>query len=1779
MPKRNREDEESLGSCSEYGTPSKRHQSYDIDAEGEEAFPRVPPQFGYETVPPSPASGLPPSTTNPTKSLPCSAYTIGWLSALPIEMAAAAAMLQEIHISRDIEKHLSDNNTYTLGEIGGHNIVIACLPSGVYGTTSATTVANQMTMTFTSIKSWLMVGIGGGVPDATNDIRLGDIVVSRTVIQYDYGKTVAEGRFERTGTLNKPSASLLTAIAKLQADHERAPSQIPVFLSEMLHRNPHMGTNYKHQGRENDMLFDAGYGHSAFLDTCEFCSKERLVSRLPRTETRPMIFYGSIASANQVMKDAKTRDQLRQELGILCFEMEAAGLMDNFPCLVIRGICDYADSHKNKQWQQYSAATAAAYAKELLLAMPAAIPNREIPMVRPAVKAKTMEERTELMEALKFDQIETRKVTIKNAHRQTCKWLLTKPEYRNWLDESQIPEHHGFLWIKGKPGTGKSTIMKFALKDCEKKLEGCFIISFFFNARGGDLEKSTIGMYRSLLYQLLERFPELQVIFDSLDSPKTTVGDDPWNLDVLKDLFRRALRQLGKGSLVCFIDALDECEEDQIRDMLDFFDDLGTLAISLKIRLHVCLSSRHYPHITIRNGQQMVLEGQEGHDHDIASYLRSELRAGNGKQSDEIRNEILEKASGVFLWVVLVVQILNKEYDRGRLHALRKRLKEIPPGLSDLFKDILTRDTENMETLLLCLEWVLYAERPLKLVELYFAILSGESPEDLGVWDPEEITEEVMRRYVLSSSKGLAETTKSSKGVAKPTDQTIQFIHESVRDYLLKENGLAELRAEFGSGLDSHERLKQCCRNYYTNIVLPQDPRLKEIFPSTPLKESSPTREFVTGIFPFLEYAVPHLLYHAEAASNNGSSQEDFIENFHLETWIKLNNLVEKFQVRRYRVDTSLLYIFAEQGFRNLVRIEVKRVNNIDLRGGRYSYPIVAALANGHEEAVKELLRSDINTTSPIVMPRDQDCENVKKLLADGRNFKVPKRQTFLSYAVERREWDWVKVLLATKKVDLKPSFKLREYIQENWTTTHSLLSAAAYDGSTLVVGLLLAEGVRVDEDYYGSPLHWAVFAGHEAVVALLLENGASIDIKSASGRTPLSYAASRGHEAVVDILLKNGPNVKSKDAEGRTPLFYAAKAGYEAILNKLLERGAQVGIQDKLKRTPLSYAAEGGYEAIVEKLLKKGADVGSEDIDGRTPLFYAARAGYEKILDILLERGAQVDVRDRVGRTPLSYAASAGYEAIVNILLKNGADDKLKRTPLSYAAGGGHEKIINILLERGVQVDVNIRDKSRRTALWYAADGGHEGIVDLLLKNGADLRPKDVEGRTVLLHSAARGKETILNKLLEKCAQVDVNARDKLGWTVLWHAATRGFEAVFDKLLEDGAGVDVGHRDVDGRTLLSHAAAGGNEAILYKLLERGARVDINARDNSGRTALSYAAGGGHEAVFDRLLENDAEMDAERRDAGGRTLLSRAADGGNEVILKKLLERGAQVNVNVRDNSGGTPLSYAAGGGHEAVFDRLLEHGAEVDSDNDGETPLSRAAAVGCVAILKKLLENGNNAHIDPERPTDSRWDWNSTPLIRAATGGHEAAVALLLENGAKLSRTDTWGTPLSLAAEGGHTGTVKLLLDNGHEVDAGGRGKDTPLMGAASKGHLPAVALLLERGAALESEGGSGQTALLWASMKGHGQVTKLLLEKGANTESKGFLGMTSLMWATENGHLEIVRQLLESGADPLAKDDRNRTALTYATDYKKLEVERLLSDHLRSWRGAPISRSMAAG
>ncbi|RKL01772.1 hypothetical protein BFJ71_g5101 [Fusarium oxysporum] len=1138
-------------------------------------------------------------------------YTIAWICALYIETAAALVMLDETH--DELPRRPNDNNAYTLGRIKNHNIVIACLPQDQYGNNNAANVLTSLTRTFPSIRRGLMVGIGGGAPGKV-DIHLGDIVVGTRIMQYDLGKVMTGGQILRTATPKSPDYSLCTAVANLRAKHELSRSQVPLILQERIPQD----TDY-HRPSAPDYLFQKSYEHDVSKSTCESCDHGRLEKRELRRSNEPKIHYGGIGSSNQVMKDAVTRDSLAEDLDIICFEMEAAGLMDVLPCLPIRGICDYSDSHKAKGWQKYAAAVAAAYARELLESLPATgDASDSVSKDHPPQQVDTGDRRQQLLESLRFEQIDSRKTTIKAAYSKTCSWLLKHPDYLEWLDSAKQPQHHGFFWIRGKPGAGKSILMKFIYIN-SKKTDICrkaLTISFFFNARGDLLEQSVSGMYRSLLLQLLEGYPDLQRVLDDPDLiPRTQLTTCP-SLNVLKDLFRYAVSFLEGRSLTCIVDALDECDEQQIKDMIDFFEELAEQCVENTIRFQVCFSSRHYPYVDIKSGVRLTLEGQEGHSEDLKHYISKHLRIADATLVEELKQMMLEKAAGVFLWVALVVNILNKEDSRGRL-ALRRRLQEVPSQLSELFRDILTRDQEHIEDLLLSILWILLAKRPLTPEEYYHAIWCGLFLKGLADVEIPPITsdaEDCFNKCIISSSKGLAETTRGGK-------PTVQFMHESVRDFLIKDGGLYELWPELGADWESHghERLKFCCNAYvfHEAIVNAID---KQQFSGPRAMKNKLLEEF-----PFLEYASQFVLSHANSAAYK-ISQQRFLGSFPVSNWVRIFNVFENYKVRKYNEDADILYILAERGCPELIRIRLETHPGIERGGGRYRHPLLAAIAKGNKDSVIALLGLSSRFQNGIDITKDLEC-SVDSVQPD---------HTPLTWAFYEGHLGICALLLDQSPQVRESDFRnfmesddtefVKRVLEKGWyVTTRSRggktpLHVASENGFLDATKLLLDKGADIQAKAYGrcSPLHIASANGHLEVAKMLLDKGANVNAEGIARATPLHEASKNGHLEVVRLLLNNVVDPGATDENGMTPLHIALRRGHIDTVKLLLDKGADIAAIDKYRRTPLHIASRWGHIEVVKILLDKGADTTAIDQDGKTPLFEALDNDYIEIAKML---------------------------------------------------------------------------------------------------------------------------------------------------------------------------------------------------------------------------------------------------------------------------------------------------------------------------------------------------------------------------------------------------------------------------------------------------------------------------------------------------------------------------------------------------------------------------------
>lgn len=1130
----------------------------------------------------------------PSRRLRYDEYTVGWICALPLELAAAEAMLDEFH--ELLPEKDGDSNTYTLGSIASHNIVMACLPSGGIGNNNAATAAAHMGRTFPSIVTKrLVVGIGGGIPDLT-DLRLGDVVVGNKVVQHDFGKAMPT-QFYRTASPTKPPPPILTAVSSLQASNAREPSQIPACITEMLLRYPEM-SRFKHP-RVADLLFQHSYHHTLPAKTCLDCDHSQLVKRADRKDSNPRIHHGIIASGNMVVKDGIMRNRLAHELQAICFDMEAAGLGEHFPCLVIRGICDYSDSHKNKEWQEYAAAVAAAHAKELLLSMP---PGSEDPT---EVYMTPKQRLNWLLESLAFEGMQSRHTSIKEAIGKTCEWFLHSPLYLDWLGPNKFSDHLGFLWISGKPGAGKSTIMKFAYAQTSEKYEersDTIVLKFFFHARGTSLEKSTEGMYRSLLHQILHSFGELHDLLDPY-GPKSIPSNGripiTWTMEKLTALFQTVVQNLAGKRMICFVDALDECDEDQIRAMISVFEELGETAHRNGTGFYICFSSRHYPHITLQRGcLRVTLEDQVGHSQDIEAYVQCKLRTGNGTVATEMKGLILEKASGVFIWVVLAIEILNKELQRGRIDAAKRRLESLPVKLSSLFKDILTRETTNLEDLLLCIQWVLFAERPLTCTELYFAIHSGltNNSNFPNQWDEDYETPEMMYLFILSASKGLVEFTKDR--------QLAQFIHESVREFLIKESAISELWPELSTGFEmlSHDRLLTCCL-VYTGARLSSSwkfPSLmhghawddqKQIKAQQEMVGDSHTqRVFPFNKYPFIEYATANLLYHAEA-SQPDTRQQTLTKVFDLRRWISLYRLVGGSSHPIQALDIPELWNFASRGHIELLKDYFHNSPSLTWlndpgESTHRSHPIFAAIVNGQVATYKLLLENSVTDI----------------------NMKNAQGDTMLIVAISTKRRDIIQHLISRPDIDI---------------------TLRGSDGKTALMV--------------------AVAKCNFAVVKCLTSFRATdINVQDKDGRTALIVAAYWGTDYMFNYILRMGAGtrINIRDCQGRTALSHAAESGARGRIVALLRReDLDKNLQDRKGRTPLLHALDNYRSAAAFLLLNSGSvDVNLSDFEGTSPLMVAVSRRFDEtgcnVTRKLLEMpGLDTNPATEEGKTALAIA------------------------------------------------------------------------------------------------------------------------------------------------------------------------------------------------------------------------------------------------------------------------------------------------------------------------------------------------------------------------------------------------------------------------------------------------------------------------------------------------------------------------------------------------------------
>lgn len=386
------------------------------------------------------------------------------------------------------------------------------------------------------------------------------------------------------------------------------------------------------------------------------------------------------------------------------------------------------------------------------------------------------------LQSLFFPEMNIRRYDIADPSNTTCIWLSKHQTYLKWFNEPQ-----GLLWIKGNPGVGKSTLVKHTYEVAERsRNETTIFAAYFFHGRGSLIQKSSLGLFRSLLHQLTQHIPDLlkklTLLYKKKCETEGSSGTDwVWHERELRSVFSSSLPNLAELYKVkIYIDALDECGEEVAITIVEFFEPLTR-------SFGVCFSCRYYPLIALENGLEVSVEDQNTRD--IETYFENSItsRIKIKRLAKEIGDAITKRSSGIFQWAVLVAQNALKMCNAGRSRAYVLRSIECTPkGLKELYRDLLDGiEEEDLSQSWRLMQWVCFAMRPLRMRELRSAMVVHPTSPYTSLCQhqntPEYVeTDEQLEKNICYLSKGLIEVKRhSGKRVA-------QFIHQSVNDYLLE---------------------------------------------------------------------------------------------------------------------------------------------------------------------------------------------------------------------------------------------------------------------------------------------------------------------------------------------------------------------------------------------------------------------------------------------------------------------------------------------------------------------------------------------------------------------------------------------------------------------------------------------------------------------------------------------------------------------------------------------------------------------------------------------------------------------------------------------------------------------------------------------------------------------------------------------------------------------------------------------------------------------------------
>ncbi|KAK5219300.1 hypothetical protein LTR47_011554 [Exophiala xenobiotica] len=578
-----------------------------------------------------------------------------------------------------------------------------------------------------------MVGIAREVPDTKEDIRPGDFVVGKStvgwpgVVQYDVNGEQMEDQFVRGRALDQQIPLLLTAMGK---------AETAALFDE-----------------KQDVLFEPNYDDATVESEesgCSHCDPDKIRPRQPREVQDPIVHDGLIASSHNLRPHGATRDNSHKH-GILCFGTEATGLRDAAQYLVIRGICDYADSHRSELWQAYAAAAAATYAKEVLSFIPTVSKTRSLAISSiPIIKS-------------------CRQMRVTRA------------------SGSQVA-----------PEKGETMLAIYITEVLQPVIVAADNVLVYYFCSSRDKNRNTaLTIMRGILHQWIDLHPilakDIKISFEGTETTKYTISSfvELWRG------FLSLLQPSTSSQVVCVLDGLDECEKESLKQLLDAVNYLSKSGETSRPRLKLIILSRPQPAVLeSKLGQypQIQLDDSDTEiSHDVERYIFAkvaELASEQNFSEDmvaQVQQSLLAGADGTFLWVGSVAnELQGRSWSR-----IDEVLRHVTKGLGGIYQRLLQQigDKKALDPIL---QWVVLAARPLTLEELTVAA----GIKTAGALPATQVTKNRLRTGGL---------------LVKVEGDVVNLVHESAKEFFQSDQVNIKGINMFHMSQDTHRSLMQTC--------------------------------------------------------------------------------------------------------------------------------------------------------------------------------------------------------------------------------------------------------------------------------------------------------------------------------------------------------------------------------------------------------------------------------------------------------------------------------------------------------------------------------------------------------------------------------------------------------------------------------------------------------------------------------------------------------------------------------------------------------------------------------------------------------------------------------------------------------------------------------------------------------------------------------------------------------------------------------------------------------